>query len=63
MEIPIYYIILSLTLHVLEISIILTIILIGVLSRMMTREELEEFVNELLEEEEEVYKTEREIDF
>lgn len=63
MEIPIFYVVISLALHVLEVSVILTIILIGVLSRMMTREELEEFVNELLEEEEEVYKSEREIDF
>lgn len=62
MEIPIFYIILSLALHVLEVSIILTIILIGVISKMMTREELEEFINELLEEEKEVEDYEREID-
>lgn len=61
-EIPIFYIVASLALHVLEISIILTIILIGVISKMMTREELEEFVNELLEEEKEVEDYEREID-
>lgn len=62
MEIPIYYVILSLSLHVLEVSVILTIILIGVISRMMTRDELEQFINELLEEEKEVEKFEREID-
>ena len=52
MEVPIYLIILSLALHVLEVSAILTIILIGVISRMITREELEELVNELIEEQE-----------
>jgi len=50
-EISIVNIIISLALHVLSLSIILTLILIGVIQKMMTREELEEFINELLEEE------------
>ena len=61
-EISIVNVIISLALHVLSLSIILTLILIGVIQKMMTREELEEFINELLEEEKEVEDFEREID-